>query len=142
MATCNKGFPDGATYRTVTAASIAASATAKRGKKMSHTVATVDIENTIAVVMPSAALGNRTDSDECVAPLTTPLLLWDCLLDGSAVSSPVHVSALIDDVSAAVLINEDLTFKLGLCRHKLPRPVPFNVALATNKKETFLCQTT
>lgn len=115
---CTNGFPDGATYKTVTAATIAA----KKAKKSGNTVAAVEVANTVAVVMPSAALGNGSDSEECVAPLTTPLLMWDCLIDSPNVSSPSRVSALIDDGSAAVLIDEALALKLGLRRRKLQTP--------------------
>ncbi|KAG1802447.1 uncharacterized protein BJ212DRAFT_1304812 [Suillus subaureus] len=133
-ATCNKGFPDSVTYKTITLAAI----TTKKGKKMSHTIVLVDTENTVAVVILSVALGDGTDSNKCVAPLTTPLLHWDCLVDGPTVSSPIHVLVLIDDGSAAVLIDESLTLKLGLCVHKLPKSVPFNITLSGNKKEAFL----
>lgn len=133
-ATCNNGFPDGATYKTITASSIAA----KKAKKTGNTVAAIEVANTVAVVMPSAALGNGTDSEECVAPLTTPLLLWDCFIDGPASDSSTRVSALIDDGSAAVLIDEEFALKLGLHRRKLPSPIPFNVALSGDSKDPFL----
>ncbi|KIK38836.1 hypothetical protein CY34DRAFT_90294, partial [Suillus luteus UH-Slu-Lm8-n1] len=116
-ANCNNGFPDGATYKTITASTIAAK---KAAKKSGNTVAAIGVANTVAVVMPSAALGNGSDSDECVAPLTTPLLLWDCFVDGPASISPTRVSALIDDGSSA-----------------LPAPIPFNVAFSGDSKETF-----
>ncbi|KAG2095734.1 uncharacterized protein F5147DRAFT_778632 [Suillus discolor] len=131
-ATCTNGFPDGATYKPVTAATIAA----KKNRKNGRTVASVEVANTVAVVMPSAALGNGTDSDECVAPLTTPLLLWDCLIDGPKSSS--CVKALIDDGSAAVLIDESLVEQLGLQRRRLHTPMPFNVALSGEQKDSFL----
>lgn len=137
-ANCTNGFPDGATYKTITASTIAAKKAAKAAKKNGNTVAAVEVANTVAVVMPSAALGNGSDSDECVAPLTTPLLLWDCFVDGPASVSPTRVSALIDDGSAAVLIDEEFALKLGLRQRKLPAPIPFNVALSGDSKETFL----
>jgi len=62
--TCTNGFPDGATYKTLTAASV----TAKKDKKP-NTIASLDVKQTVAIVMPSAALGDGSDSDECVAPL-------------------------------------------------------------------------
>jgi hypothetical protein len=75
---CDNRFPDGTTYKPITAVTI----TAKKAKKAGKTIAVVEVVKTVAVVMPSVALGNGTDSDECIAPLTTPLLLWDCLIDG------------------------------------------------------------
>lgn len=114
--TCPKGFPDGATYKPLTAATIAA----KKTKKEGGVVAAVEIDettNTVAVVMPVAALGNGTDSgEECVAPLQTSHLRWNCLIDGPVVSSPITVNALIDHGSSLVLIGEDLITQLGLCR--------------------------
>lgn len=57
---CSKGFPDGATYKPLTAASVAA----KKPKKGTTTIAAVEIQDTVAVIMPSAALGDGTDSGE------------------------------------------------------------------------------
>ncbi|KAG2347974.1 hypothetical protein BDR05DRAFT_996297 [Suillus weaverae] len=91
---CPKGFPDGTTYKTLTAAVIIA----KKSKKDGGVVTSVDVkgtDNTIAVVMPSAVLGNGTDSGESVAPLQTPLLRWNCLLDGPVVTSPISCLCLL-----------------------------------------------
>ncbi|KAG0708042.1 hypothetical protein DFH29DRAFT_791206, partial [Suillus ampliporus] len=55
---CPKGFPDGASYKTITASLIAS----KKPKVVA--AVGVDENHTIAVVMPSAALGNGSDSDE------------------------------------------------------------------------------
>ncbi|KAG2071223.1 hypothetical protein BDR04DRAFT_1117831 [Suillus decipiens] len=108
-------------YKTLTAAAIA---TKKGKKKVGGVVMAVEVEskdegkenNTIAVVMPSAVLGNGTDSSkEHVAPLQMSHLCWDCLLDGPAVTSPIIVSALIDHGSSLVLIGESLVKQLGLC---------------------------
>ncbi|KAG1813638.1 uncharacterized protein BJ212DRAFT_1301018 [Suillus subaureus] len=113
--TCQKGFPDGTSYKALMAATVAT----KKARKNGGVVAAVDIEgednNTVAVVMPSAVLGDDTDSGkECMAPLQTPHLHWNCLLDRPAVTSPVSVHALIDHGSSLVLIGEDLINKLGL----------------------------
>ncbi|KAG1810476.1 uncharacterized protein HD556DRAFT_1223852, partial [Suillus plorans] len=136
-AACQNGFPDGSKYKALTAASIAS----KKSKQKTGVIAAVDVEdensNTVAVVMPSAALGNGTDSgEECVAPLQTPHLRWNCLVDGPSVTSPVTVSALIDHGSALVLIGEELVAKLGLRRRKLHKPLPVSLAMSQNK--TFL----
>ncbi|KAG1793834.1 uncharacterized protein HD556DRAFT_1191829, partial [Suillus plorans] len=132
---CSKGFPDGATYKSLTAASVAA----KKGRKGTTTVAAVEIQDTVAVVMPSAALGDGTDSgEECMAPFTIPHFTWECLVDGPAASSSVVVSALIDHGSPAVLIDEALAIKLGLRRRALPKPFPVSVALSGKEKQSFL----
>lgn len=65
---CTKGFPDGATYKPLTTALVAA----KKAKKNSTTIAAVDIQDTVAVIMPSAALGNGTDSGEEWWPHSRP----------------------------------------------------------------------
>ncbi|KAF9218370.1 hypothetical protein BS17DRAFT_811703 [Gyrodon lividus] len=66
---CPYNFPDPKTYKPLTADNIAA-------KKLKTTpIVAINIEHTVAVVMPSAVLGDGTDSgDECVAPLITPHL--------------------------------------------------------------------
>ncbi|KAG1804740.1 uncharacterized protein HD556DRAFT_1226393, partial [Suillus plorans] len=134
-AVCPKGFPDGATYKALTSATI----TAKKFKRDGKVVAAVEInesgESTVAVVMPSAALGNGSDSgEECVAPLQTSHLRWTCLVDGPAVSSPLSVSALIDHGSSLVLIGEDLVSQLGLRRRKLGKPISISLAVTKNKE--------
>ncbi|KAG1839529.1 hypothetical protein F4604DRAFT_1599551, partial [Suillus subluteus] len=137
---CTKGFPDGATYKTLTASLIAAKK-AKKGKDVVAAVGVDDDCDTVAVVMPSAVLGNGTDSgEECVAPLQTPHLRWDCLVDGPGVSSPINVSALIDHGSSLVLIGEELVNKLGLRRRQLARPLPISLALSKNKRSFLLSQ--
>jgi hypothetical protein len=72
---CAKGFPDGATYKTLTASAVLA-----KKQKKKEVVAALDIDNnteTMAVVMPSAVLGNGTDSgEECVAPLKGQQICW------------------------------------------------------------------
>jgi hypothetical protein len=70
---CPKGFPDGATYKPLTAAFIAT----KKTKKGPSTVAAIEIGGvyTVAVEMLSAVLGDGSDSsEECMALFTTPHL--------------------------------------------------------------------
>ncbi|KAG1866691.1 hypothetical protein F4604DRAFT_1778348 [Suillus subluteus] len=60
---CQKGFPDGASYKTLTASTIVA----KKTKKSKDVVVAVDVEedsDTVTVVIPSAVLGDGTDSGE------------------------------------------------------------------------------
>jgi predicted aspartyl protease len=117
---------------------------AKKSKKK-EVVAAVDVDDnaetiaeTVTVVMPSAVLGNGTDSgEECVAPLQTPHLHWECLVNGPAVSSPLTVSALIDHGSSLVLIGEELVKRLGLRRRKLAKSIPVSLALSQDK-DSFL----
>jgi predicted aspartyl protease len=139
LSNCAKGFPDGAMYKTLTASAVLA-----KKQKKKEVVAAVDIDNnteTVAVVMPSAVLGNGTDSgEECVAPLQTPHLCWDCLIDGPAISSPLTVSALIDHGSSLVLIGEELVTQLGLCHQQLTKPIPISLALSQDKDSFLLLQ--
>jgi hypothetical protein len=135
---CTTGFPDGASYKTLTSAIIAAKKT-KQGNRMVASVGASEETTAIAVVMPSAVLGDGTDSgEECVAPIQTSHLRWDCLVDGPAVPSPVPVSALIDHGSSLVLIDESLVNTLGLRRRKLQKPLSIAVALSQNHKQPFV----
>jgi hypothetical protein len=133
---CPKGFPDGTSYKTLTASAVLA----KKSKKK-EVVAAVDVDEdaeTVAVVMASAVLGNGTNSgEECVAPLQTPHLCWECLVNRLAVSSPLTVSALIDHGSSLVLIGEDLVKQLGLHHRKLAKSIPISLALSQDK-DSFL----
>jgi predicted aspartyl protease len=137
---CSKGFPDGAIYKLLTA-SLVATKKVKNGKDV---VAAVDVNEdseVVAVVMPSAVLGDGTDSgEECVAPLQTPHLRWECLVDGPAVSSPITVSTLIDHGSSLVLIGEELADKLGLRCCQLAKPLPISLALSKDKNAFLLLQ--
>ncbi|KIK33691.1 hypothetical protein CY34DRAFT_18213 [Suillus luteus UH-Slu-Lm8-n1] len=128
MLNCSKGFPDGATYKLLTTTSVAAK---KVKKNTTTTIAAVDIQDMVAVIMPSMALGNRTDSEECMASFMTPHLTWECLVDSPAVSSSVVISALIDHGSPAVLIDNTLANRLGLCYFVLSKPFPISVALSS-----------
>ncbi|KAG1760618.1 hypothetical protein EDD22DRAFT_900292 [Suillus occidentalis] len=96
---CPEGFPDGATYTPLTAASISA-------KKSP---------------MPSAVLGYESDSsEEYVAPFMTPHLTWDCPVDSPVVSSSVVVSALIDRGSPTVPIDEAKLSNLASATARYP----------------------
>ncbi|KAG1785106.1 uncharacterized protein HD556DRAFT_1451069 [Suillus plorans] len=130
-ATCKKGFPNGATYKTLMAVLIVS----KRAKKDKGIIAAVEAEesDTVAVVMPSTVLEGSDSGEECVAPLQTPHLRWECFVDRPAVFSPLNVSALIDHGSSLVLIGEGLVNKLGLHCRKLPKPILVSLALSQDK---------
>ncbi|KAG1761950.1 hypothetical protein EDD22DRAFT_894206 [Suillus occidentalis] len=96
---CPEGFPNGATYTPLTAASISA-------KKSP---------------MPSAVLGYESDSsEEYVAPFTTLHLTWDCPVDSPVISSSVVVSALIDRGPPTVLIDEAKLSNLASATARYP----------------------
>ena len=129
---CPNGFPNAATYKSLSLDDV------KRLQKKSiankTSVAAVESEELVAVIMPSAALGDGTDSgDECVTPVSSPHLIWKCAVDGPSTSQPVTIDALIDDGSSLVLIEESLVVKLGLRRHSLPRPLSVGMALPSSR---------
>ena len=49
-------------------------------------------------------------------------LVWHCQIDGPSVVEPVTITALLDNGSPSVLIDEELVAKLGLRRRRLPSP--------------------
>ncbi|EIW74681.1 hypothetical protein CONPUDRAFT_77953 [Coniophora puteana RWD-64-598 SS2] len=126
---CNNGFPNPATYKTLTeAATIRAIPDDKRDKYKA------DIERfskqrksaTVAAILPesSSVFEEAADSsDECVAPLSSPHFFWPCYLDGPLVPSHLRVDALIDHGSHLVLIKSDLVSQLGLRLRRLPKPI-------------------
>ena len=87
------------------------------------------ISYAVSDVEPSAVLGTgeeeSDDSDEYVRatdPFYSRHLEWHCCVDGPSVSELVTVTALIDNGSHSVLIDEGLVEKLGLRRRRLPSP--------------------
>jgi hypothetical protein len=131
---CPDGFPDKTSYSTLTESNALA---AKKRQVKKERVPTVAIVAPVAVVMPSAVLGDGSDSEYVVAPFFVPHFFFDCVVGGSTASSTESVHALIDHGSDAVLIDPDLADRLHLCRRKLP--VPKEVVMAVGSgKETFM----
>src|SRR6202050_5773908 len=64
-----------------------------------------------------------------IAPFTVPHLWWSCTVDGPLNCFPSIVNALIDHGSHTVLINNDFANSLGLLCHKLPNPMPVQMAM-------------
>ena len=88
--------------------------------------------------MPSSVLGegeeDSADSEEYVRhPPTSPFssghLEWHCQIDGPLVSEPIVVTALIDNGSHSVLIDDKLVGRLGLRRRRLPAPQRVRLAM-------------
>jgi hypothetical protein len=68
----------------------------------------------VSIVMASAILSNRSDS-ECVStPFYIPHVFLDCIVGGLLASSEAPTQALIDNSANTVLINPDLVTHLGL----------------------------
>ncbi|KIO13808.1 hypothetical protein M404DRAFT_121464, partial [Pisolithus tinctorius Marx 270] len=147
MHNCPNDFPEAKNYKVLTAADVEA-AKKKRTKpvaavieeepaaKRARITEVDDDTDAIAVVMPSAALGDGTDSgEEYVAPLSVPHLRWSCLLEGPNLTFPLSVKVLIDSGSHLVLIDESLIAKLGLRRHQLHKSLNVSVALSSGDRE-------
>ncbi|KIO11021.1 hypothetical protein M404DRAFT_966898, partial [Pisolithus tinctorius Marx 270] len=143
---CPNDFPDAKNYKAVTAADVEA-ARKKRAKPVTAVIedepaskrsriTEEDDTDAVAVVMPSAVLGDGTDSgEEYVAPLSVPHLRWPCLLEGPNLTFPLPVKALIDSGSHLVLIDETLVAKLGLRRRPLHKSLHVSVALSSGDRE-------
>ncbi|KAJ7056476.1 hypothetical protein C8F01DRAFT_1257743 [Mycena amicta] len=58
-------------------------------------------------------------------------LYFDCLVEGSRRNLPIPTRGLIDNGSFLVLIDEDLVEHVGLQKHRLHEPIPFNSAFTT-----------
>ncbi|KAI6105327.1 hypothetical protein F5141DRAFT_1064544 [Pisolithus sp. B1] len=144
--TCPNEFPELKGYKTLTVEDIEVAR-----KKCAKLVAAViedepapkrprfmEVEDTdaVTVVMPSAALGSGSESeDECVAPFSTMHFHWPCLLDGPNTSSSLHVNALIDNGSHLVLIDEKLINQLGLQRRCLSKPCEVSIMMSSGGHE-------
>ena len=88
--------------------------------------------------LPSAVLGiGEEDSDDSMKyihtstlpPFSSQYLEWQCRVNRPSVSEPVVVTALIDNGSHSVLIDEGLVAKLGLRRRRLPSPQRVHLAM-------------
>jgi len=84
--------------------------------------------------MPSAVLGDGSDS-ECVdAPFSSPHFFVDVIIGGSSLSQP-PVRALIDHGCDSVLISPELVELLGFTPHKLPKPKLVIMAVKEDKRK-------
>ena len=124
--TCTNDFPNPKGYKTLTSADVEAARTKKRAKPIAAVIEDEpvakrarefieEIIEPVAVVMPSAVLGDGSESgDECVAFISVPHFQWPCLLDGPNTEFSLPVDALI---------NAAFVKKLGLCTRSLKDPV-------------------
>ncbi|KAJ7060419.1 hypothetical protein C8F01DRAFT_1058510, partial [Mycena amicta] len=63
--------------------------------------------------------------------VSQPHIYFDCLIEGARTNLPIPTRGLIDNGSFLVLIDEDLVEYVGLRRHRLHEPIPFDTAFAT-----------
>ena len=141
---CPNGFPDVAMYKTITAETVRR--LMKKPvltTKAKASVAAIDCEELVTVVMPSAALGDGSDSDEeCVFPFSHPQFLWKCHVNGPLVDLPLEVDTLIDNGSSLVLIDKGVVTRLGLRTRELHKPVFVGTAFSSSsvpQKATVSC---
>ena len=147
LSTCTNDFPDAKGYKTLTAADVEATRIKKRAKPIAAVIedepivkraraSVEEIVEPIAVVMPSAALGNGSESgDECVAPFSVPHFRWRCLLDGPNTEFSIPVDALIDNGSHLVLIDDALVKKLSVHVRPLKETIDVSVAMSAGGRE-------
>ena len=139
-ANCPNGFPTPDSYKPLTTA-YAESVRDSRNKPRARIGPVAHIGYSGSSLEPSAVLGigeeESDDSDEYVRDTTNPFysrhLEWRCRVDGPSVSEPIAVTALIDNGSHSVLIDEDLVKKLGLRRRRLPSPQRARLAMGTEE---------
>ncbi|KIM90110.1 hypothetical protein PILCRDRAFT_59595 [Piloderma croceum F 1598] len=129
---CPDGFPNKTSYVTLTDAD-ALAAKRKQGKKEKPTKTAAIIPMPTAVVMPSAVLGEGSDSEYVNIPFFVPHFFLDCSVGSVTASSIKSICALIDHGSDAVLIDPALVDRMQLKRRKLPAPKEVVMAVGNGK---------
>ena len=138
-ANCPNGFPSPNSYKALTVEH-AEAVWDSRNKPRSRAPGLVAHVGFSAVTetMPSSVLGegeeDSADSEEYVrhppaSPFSSGHLEWRCRIDGPLVSEPIVVTALIDNGSHSVLIDDELVRRLGLRRRRLPAPQQVRLAM-------------
>ncbi|KIM88511.1 hypothetical protein PILCRDRAFT_26727, partial [Piloderma croceum F 1598] len=133
LSDCPDGFPDKTSYVTLTNAD-ALMAKRKQGKKEKPAKTAAIIPMPAAIVMPSAVLGEGSDSEYVDIPFFVPYFFLDCSVGGATASSIESIRALIDHGSDAVLIDPALADQMQLKRHKLPAPKEVVMAVGDGKE--------
>ncbi|KAJ3896952.1 hypothetical protein F5879DRAFT_814335, partial [Lentinula edodes] len=102
-----------------------------------------DDDDVVASIMPSAVLGDGTDSKEEVScPFRVHHLRWKCHVSGPKSVFPVRVNSLIDNGAHLTLIHPDLACRLGLPRHQLPNPEPVSAAFQSGAGQSLVAPLT
>jgi hypothetical protein len=135
---CPTGFPDKANYKLLTEADVAIAKRCKANTKATKAAAVLPVDEPAvpaAVVMPSAILGNGSDS-ECVdTPFSSPHFFVNVIIGGSASASLCLVHALIYHGCDSVLISPELMDRLGLTPCKLPKPKSVVMAVEGDQRK-------
>ena len=137
-ADCPNGFPSPVRYQPLTAeyAETVRDSRNKprsRGGPVAH-VGYADGSDAAEVGLAVLGIGEEeSDDSEYVQQPATSFssghLEWRCRIDGPSVSEPITVTALIDNGSHSVLIDEELVERLGLRRRRLPTPQRVRLAM-------------
>jgi len=140
---CPVGFPDKANYKPLTEADVAIAKRCKANTKATKAAAVLPVDEPAipaAVAMPSAVLGNGSDS-ECVdTPFSSPHFFVDVFIGGSTSMPLCLVHALIDHGCNSVLISPELVDCLGLTPRKLPKPKSVVMAIEGDQRKEIVFQ--
>jgi hypothetical protein len=138
---CPTGFPDKANYKPLTEADIVLAKKRKANGKATKAAAVLPVEEPtvpVAVVMPSAVLGNGSDSEYVDTPFSSPHFFVNVIISSSSSVSQGDVCVLIDHGCDSVLISLDLVDRLKLPRRKLPKPKSVVMAVEGDEKKEFV----
>ena len=144
---CDRGFPGAVGYKTLTEVDAKVAKRLQGGKQAKVAAVlpsgTMNVFQPVAivpavVVMPSAVLGDGSQSECVEAPFFTPHLFVDVIISGSSCSSEAPAHALIHHGCDSVLISPEFTDCIGLTRCKLPEPKTVIMAVGGDKKEEFV----
>ena len=145
-ANCPNGFPAPGSYKPLTN-EFAEAVRDSRNKPKSRALGPVAhvgyVTEGEGSELQSAVLGiGEEDSDDetrCAPANSSPFfsrhLEWRCRVDGPSVPEPLSITALIDNGSHSVLIDEKLVEELGLRRRALPSPQRARLAMGEEEME-------
>jgi len=132
---CLNGFPDGKSYKKITAMCDTCGNAPKKDRKPAPsgkgkavaaitaedmTTVSDDKEDFVAVVMPSAILGNGSFSESDVSPpISSKHFVAKFQIFADHLDFPLTYSSLVDNGAHIVLIHPEVANKLRLKRHPL-----------------------
>ena len=137
-ANCPNGFPAPGSYKALTPEYAEAVRDGRNKPRRGGTMAAhIGHASGNEDATPSAVLGvgegESDDSNEYVprssGSFSSGHLEWRCQIDGPSMSKPLVITALIDNGSHSVLIDETLVARLGLRRRRLPSPQRVRLAM-------------
>jgi hypothetical protein len=141
MPNCTNRFPDKSTYCPLTEADVIAAKKCSSKSNKPTLMATIVSSETVpptAVVMPSAVLGNSSESEYINTPFFIPQFFPDLFIGGSSAVTELLVCALINNDSDLILIDPVYADRLGLAHRKLPSLKEIVMAVGNGEKEVFL----